>query len=46
MRQYRRLALLERIFVDHPATLRPRAIVGNPISVPAKNRFSYSLTGP
>ena len=46
MRQHRRLALLERIFIDHPATLRRRAIAGNPISVPSKNRFSYSLTGP
>ena len=31
---------------DHPATLRRRAIAGNPISVPSKNRFRYSLTGP
>jgi hypothetical protein len=46
MRQHRRLALLERIFVDHPATLRRRAVAGNPTSVPAKNRFTYSLTAP
>ena len=35
MRQHRRIALLERIFVDHPATLRRRAITGNLISVPS-----------
>ena len=46
MRQHRRLALRERIFVNHPVTLRRRALAGNPISVPPKNRFSYSLTSP
>jgi hypothetical protein len=45
MRQHRRLALPQRIFVNHPVTLRRRATAGNPISVPLKNRFSYSLTG-
>jgi hypothetical protein len=46
MRQHRRLALPERIFINHPATLRRRGVAGNPISVPVKIRFSYFPTGP
>ncbi|MDQ6702043.1 MAG: hypothetical protein M3Z96_02510 [Pseudomonadota bacterium] len=35
MGQYRRVAPLERIFINHLATLRCRAGAGNPLSVPA-----------
>lgn len=42
----RRLALPRRIFVDHGATLRRPAVAMNPISVPAEDRFGYSLTAP
>jgi hypothetical protein len=41
MRRHRRLALDERIFVNHPVTLRRRAIAVNPVSVSLKIRFSY-----
>jgi hypothetical protein len=36
MGQYRRIALLERIFIDYLATLRCRAAAGNPLSVPLR----------
>jgi transposase len=46
MRQYRRVALLERIFINHPATLRRRHRAGNPpASLLDQTRFRYSLTG-
>jgi hypothetical protein len=48
MRRHRRLALLKRIFVNYPATPRRGAVAvaGNPISVPMKNRFRFSLMSP
>jgi hypothetical protein len=46
MRQHRRLAFPERIFVDHSAKLRRRAPGRNPIAVQVKNRFNYFLTEP
>jgi hypothetical protein len=44
--QYRRVALLERIFINHSAKLRRRPGAGNPRSpLVDQTRFIYSLIG-
>jgi hypothetical protein len=45
MRQYRRLALAKRIFIDHPQRYDAALRSGIPLRPCQQSRFSYSLTG-